>query len=84
MQPGACTVVQRLQLSPLQCNETAAWRPPASPARLQRLLAHRTAQHWGLETSTINHGPDQGRIVAIRTPATRQPQVRLSSSSRAA
>jgi hypothetical protein len=42
---------------------------------LQRLLAHRTAQHWGLETSTVAHGPDQGRINATRTPATRPPQV---------
>lgn len=52
---------------------------PASPRctrLLQRLLAHRTAQHWGLETSTVNHGPEQGRILAIRTPSTRQPPVR--------
>lgn len=49
---------------------------PALPLRpLQRLLAHRTAQHWGLETSTVNHGPEQGRILALRTPATRPPQV---------
>ncbi|KAI3431672.1 hypothetical protein D9Q98_004719 [Chlorella vulgaris] len=43
----------------------------------ERLLAHRTAQHWGLETSTINQGPEQGRIVALRTHASRPPQVKL-------
>lgn len=31
-----------------------------------RLLTHRTAQHWGLETATINQGPDQGRILATK------------------
>lgn len=53
-------------------------RRPALPTcllHLQRLLAHRTAQHWGLETSTVNHGPEQGRILAIRTPSTKPPQV---------
>jgi hypothetical protein len=41
----------------------------------QRLLTHRTAQHWGLETTSLNHGPDQGKIVAMRTLQTRPPKV---------
>lgn len=72
----------RSMLPPLQrdclCPPGSRWPPPtpALPLRpLQRLLAHRTAQHWGLETSTVNHGPEQGRILALRTPATRPPQV---------
>lgn len=58
----------------------AGWeRSPdtGSPLRLrpQRLLAHRTAQHWGLETTTISQGPDQGKIVAYRAPQTAVPKV---------
>ncbi|GAB4823726.1 hypothetical protein N2152v2_010772 [Parachlorella kessleri] len=44
----------------------------------ERLLAHRTAQHWGLETTTISQGPDQGKIVAYRGPHARVPKVKLS------
>jgi hypothetical protein len=43
-----------------------------------RLLTHRTAQHWGLETSTISQGPDQGRIMATRTPKTGRPKLKLA------
>lgn len=43
-----------------------------------RLLTHRTAQHWGLDTSTISQGPDQGRIMATRTPKTGPPKLRLA------
>lgn len=44
----------------------------------ERLLAHRTAQHWGLLTTTPNQGPHEGRIVASRSDATTPPRVRLS------
>lgn len=61
----------------VQCMLTrSCCRCCAACRRVQRLLAHRTAQHWGLETSTINQGPEQGRIVALRTHASRPPQVR--------
>ncbi|KAK2079719.1 hypothetical protein QBZ16_002114 [Prototheca wickerhamii] len=43
----------------------------------QRLLAHRVAQHWGLDTSIIQQGPDQGRILATRTPRTGPPRLKL-------
>ena len=43
-----------------------------------RLLTHRTAQHWGLDTSTINQGPDQGCILAVRTPRTGPPPIKLA------
>lgn len=42
----------------------------------ERLLAHRVAQHWGLETTIISQGPDQGRILASRSPRTGSPRVR--------
>lgn len=50
---------------------------PPDMSSYERLLAHRTAQHWGMDTSTISHGADQGRIVATRTPASGIPKVRL-------
>jgi len=46
---------------------------------MQRLLAHRTAQHWGLATATLNvQGPSQGRIVATRTESTGTPGILLA------
>lgn len=45
----------------------------------ERLLAHRTAQHWGLATATLNvQGPSQGRIVATRTESTGTPGILLA------
>ncbi len=44
--------------------------------RLQRLLAHRVSQFYGLETSTVEEGEKQGRILAKRTPLTKLPVVR--------
>ena len=43
---------------------------------LQRLLAHRVSQFYGLETSTVEEGEKQGRILAKRTPKTKLPLVR--------
>ena len=43
-----------------------------------RLLVHRTAQHWGLDTSTVNQGPDHGSILAVRTPRTGLPTTKLT------
>ena len=37
---------------------------------LQRLLCHRVAQYYGLDTSTIDEGEDQGKILARRTAIT--------------
>ena len=42
------------------------------------MLAHRTAQHWGLDTYTASAGPDQGCIVAVRTSHSGRPPFRLS------
>ena len=58
------------------CTKLPAFQPFSI---LQRLLTHRTAQHWGLETSTIAQGEDQGRIVATRTPAAGPPPVKLAN-----
>ncbi|KAH7624982.1 hypothetical protein Ndes2526B_g00357 [Nannochloris sp. 'desiccata'] len=43
-----------------------------------RLLVHRTAQHWGLDTSTLSQGPDHGSILAVRTVRTGPPQIKLT------
>ncbi|KAL6782781.1 hypothetical protein ACKKBG_A08105 [Auxenochlorella protothecoides x Auxenochlorella symbiontica] len=43
----------------------------------ERLLAHRVAQHWGLETTIISQGPDQGRILASRSFHTGSPSIKL-------
>jgi SUZ domain len=43
-----------------------------------RLLVHRTAQHWGLDTSTLSQGPDHGSILAVRTVRTGIPQIKLT------
>ena len=43
------------------------------------MLAHRTAQHWGLDTLTAGQGPEQGRIVAMRTERSGPPATRLSN-----
>jgi len=43
-----------------------------------RLLVHRTAQHWGLDTSTLSQGPDHGSILAVRTVHTGPPQIKLT------
>lgn len=46
----------------------------------ERLLAHRTAQHWGLETASVTAaGPDHGCIVATKTAGTGPPSIRLAS-----
>lgn len=42
---------------------------------LQRLLCHRVAQYYGLDTSTIDEGEDQGKILARRTAVTAIPGV---------
>lgn len=44
----------------------------------QRLLCHRVAQYYGLDTSTIDEGEDQGKILARRTLVTGIPVVRLA------
>lgn len=44
---------------------------------MQRLLCHRVAQYYGLDTSTIDEGEDQGKILARRTLVTGIPVVRL-------
>lgn len=44
---------------------------------VQRLLAHRVAQYYGLETATVEgEDPDKGKIRAAKTPNTRAPKVR--------
>ncbi|KAL0037170.1 hypothetical protein WJX79_003762 [Trebouxia sp. C0005] len=44
----------------------------------QRLLCHRVAQYYGLDTSTVDEGEDQGKILARRTHITGMPLVRLA------
>lgn len=55
----------------------------AAGCLLQRLLAHRVAQHYGLETTTIDSGEDQVKVKATKGPNTRHPQASafLSSAS---
>ncbi len=43
---------------------------------MQRLLCHRVAQYYGLDTSTVDEGEDQGKILARRTHITGMPLVR--------
>lgn len=43
------------------------------------MLAHKTSQYYGLETSTAEGGDFAGRIIALRTPGSARPQpTRLS------
>ncbi len=42
---------------------------------MQRLLCHRVAQYYGLDTSTVDEGEDQGKILARRTHITGMPLV---------
>ncbi|KAL3143822.1 hypothetical protein ABBQ32_003649 [Trebouxia sp. C0010 RCD-2024] len=50
----------------------------------QRLLCHRVAQYYGLDTSTIDEGEDQGKILARRTAVTAIPGVQLADVKLAA
>ena len=47
---------------------------------MQRLLCHRVAQYYGLDTSTVDEGEDQGKILAQRTHITGMPLVSRSTS----
>lgn len=51
---------------------------PPSYSNYQRLLAHRVAQHYGLQTHTVDYEEGNGRVVARRTPDTQLLQVKLS------
>lgn len=43
------------------------------------MLAHKTSQYYGLETSTAEGGDFAGRIIALRTPSSARPRpTRLS------
>ncbi|KAK9803779.1 hypothetical protein WJX73_006072 [Symbiochloris irregularis] len=45
----------------------------------QRLLAHRVAQHYGLETTTIDAADSNVKVRGMKGPNTRMPQVKLAS-----
>lgn len=53
-----------------------------SRMRLQRLLAHRTAQYHGLQTATVDDGgDDHGKIRATRPLNTPETKVRCVPAS---
>ena len=69
----------------LRCQRDNKCGRPASDTRVscvQRLLAHRVAQYYGLETCTVEEGAHQGHILARRTPATKPPLVGHASPVR--
>ena len=44
---------------------------------MQRLLAHRVAQHHGLQTSTVNKGDMESRVLAVKHDHSALSPVRL-------
>ncbi|KAK9832459.1 hypothetical protein WJX74_010797 [Apatococcus lobatus] len=51
---------------------------PIDLSGYQRLLAHRTAQYYGLDTSTVQDGEEQGKVLAVKTEQTKIPLVKLA------
>lgn len=42
---------------------------------VQRMLAHRVGQHYGLQTSTVDYEECNGRVIGVRTKYTMAPKV---------